>query len=247
MPEQNFAQANDSTLVLPVLVWGTAANGSIFREHVTAEKVTQGGALLTGMPYPISVGDLVGLQYKECKAHARVSKTPQLSGNNRWSLWVELLETSRCPWAGLETNASGSFLCPVKQGQHRERRQYPRYPLSLPVHIQTDDGGAPMFFKTKDISACGCYIETIFPLLKGVEVTVILRLDSALLVCTGLVRTADVNVGMGIEFVELSDTARSALSNFIQSHDGNHSPDLMTLASEPALWLTTEAVTRQEA
>jgi hypothetical protein len=240
MPEQNLEIMNDGTPILPVLVWGTAANGKMFREHVTAKELTHDGALLIGMPYPISVGDLIGLQYRECKAHVRVARIPQLSGSNSWSLWVELLEKSRCPWAGMESVAPPVMLPQVTSGLSRERRQCPRYPLSLPVHIQVKDAGGPIFFHTKDISASGCYIETIFPLLKGLEVNVILRLDSTPFVCNGMVRTSDVNVGMGIEFVGLSETARAALAAYIKEHVEDESPDLMRLAAQPSPWSTTE-------
>ena len=240
MPEQNFEIMNNRTPMLPVLVWGTAANGKMFREHVTAKELTHDGALLIGMPYPISMGDLIGLQYKECKVHVRVTGIPQSSGSNSWSLRVELLKKSRCPWAGMESVAPPATLIPVSSDMSRERRQCPRYPLSLPIHIQVNDAGGPIFLHTTDISASGCYIETIFPLLKGLEVNVILRLDSALLVCNGIVRTSDVNVGMGIEFLGLSEIERATLSTYIQDHAEDESPDLMRLAAQPPLWSTTE-------
>lgn len=209
-------ECSDSSVV-PVVVWGTGMDGHIFREQANAKDLRQDSALLTGVLHPVATGDLVGVQYKEQKAHARVVKTGHAENASHWLLWVELLEKSRCPWAyarQASPAASSPRMTPA------ERRRFSRHPISVPVHVHRTVDYSPTFFKTKDISESGCYIETIFPLAKEAEVNMSLELGSDLVSCNGIVRTCDVNVGMGIEFVGLAEDAQSLLSRYIRERIG---------------------------
>jgi hypothetical protein len=139
-------------------------------------------------------------------------------------LWVQLLEQSRCPWAGLAQSLASidtsQFASP------RERRRFTRFPVSVPVHVHRTSDYSPMFFRTRDISESGCYIETIFPLAKETDLRMSLELGSDLISFNGIVRTCDLSVGMGIEFVGLGEDARHLLSRYIRDHaeDGSSSP-----------------------
>jgi hypothetical protein len=162
------------------------------------------------------MGDLVGLQYKEYKTHARVTGVSQESNNNQWLLWVEVLDSSRCPWADL-AHAAAVARAP------RERRRFPRYRVGVAVHVRTGDDHAPTFLSTTDISECGCYIQTMLPVPKGTEMSVAMWIGSDLIVTPAIVRTCDIGVGMGIEFTGLSDPLRQLLARYIREH-GNGSP-----------------------
>jgi len=209
-------QLECNTPVLPVLVWGTGMDGHIFREQATAKDLTHDGALLTGVVHPVATGDLVGVQYQEQKAHARVIKTGQAENTTHWLLWVELLEKSRCPWAHVRQAPRPA--ASLTSATPAERRRFSRYPLSVSVHVHRSVDYTPTFFKTKDISESGCYIETIFPLAKQTHLNMSLELGSNLISCNGVVRTCDVNVGMGIEFVGLGEDAQGQLSRYIREH-----------------------------
>ena len=105
---------------------------------------------------------------------------------------------------------------PSQLATPRERRRFARYPVSVSVHVHRTADCSPVFFRTKDISESGCYIETIFPLAKETDLSMSLELGSDVISCSGIVRTCDVNVGMGIEFVGLVDDARSLLCRYIR-------------------------------
>src|SRR5690348_4018315 len=91
----------DVPSVLPIVVWGTGTDGEIFRHSAGAKELREDGALLTGILHPVATGDLVGVQYQQHKAHARVTKATKEDEDHHWLLWVQLLEKSRCPWAGV--------------------------------------------------------------------------------------------------------------------------------------------------
>jgi hypothetical protein len=205
---------------VPVVIWGTGANGEIFREHANAKELTSDGAVLTGIGHQVAKGDLVGVQYKNCKAHARVIGISQAESDHYWSLWVKLLENSRCPWAGLDAIPSNSHAF----ARLTERRRSPRFGINVLLHIHKSDEYSPSFMITKDISENGCYIETIFPLPRDTGITIALDLPGEILPCTAIVRTCDLNVGMGIEFVGLSDTARCSLHRYLLENSDQASP-----------------------
>lgn len=56
-----------------------------------------------------------------------------------------------------------------------------------------------------DISGRGCYIESQAPLPFGTPLTVIFWIDSEKIITPAVVRTSDPGVGMGIEFIGLSN------------------------------------------
>lgn len=208
--------------VLPVLVWGTGSDGEIFRERASAKDLTPHGALLTGILHPVPAGDLVGVQYQQHKAHARVTRTSQADNANHWLLWVQLLENSCCPWAGIAQALASAGSSPLSAP--KERRLFTRYRISVPIHVHRTLDCPPTFFTTKDISESGCYIETIFPLPKETDLSMSLELGSDVISCNGLVRTCDPSVGMGVEFVGLDQMAKHLLSRYIRDHGEDDSP-----------------------
>jgi PilZ domain-containing protein len=215
MPNHKIDTSNQTDEAVPVVIWGTGANGEIFREHANAKELTSDGAVLTGIGHQVAKGDLVGVQYKNCKAHARVIGISQAETDHYWSLWVKLLENSRCPWAGLDRATPSNSHASARMA---ERRRSLRFGLNVPLHIQKSDDYSPSFMITKDISENGCYIETIFPLPRDTGITIALDLHGEILPCAGVVRTCDLNVGMGIEFVGLSDTAHCSLHRYLLEH-----------------------------
>ena len=225
MQHETYDSAQQNSNAVAMVVWGTDADGAIFRQRVSARELTPDGALLAGMAHPVVMGDLVGLQYKDYKAHVRVTGVSQASSDNQWLLWVEVLDIARCPWAGL---VPVSPPAPIPQ----ERRRFPRYKIAVAVHVRTNNEHIPTFFSTTDLSECGCYIETMLPLPKGTELNLAMWLGSEPVLTAGVVRTYDAGVGMGIEFTGLAEAKRHLLSSYIREHLECSSP--RSSCSEPA-------------
>jgi len=102
----------------------------------------------------------------------------------------------------------------------RERRQYRRLKLNLPVEIRADGAASPVHGATLDVSLGGCYFETIFPFPVGTELDLRLQLDAALLI-SAIVVTCDPQVGNGIKFLKILPEDRKALENFLITAEQN--------------------------
>jgi hypothetical protein len=87
--------------------------------------------------------------------------------------------------------------------QGRERRKYPRHPIVIEIHYQSD---SPVICaRLADLSEGGMFVDTVNPLPPGTEVKFRFRLpskaDEPPLVGIGRVAWNQPTVGMGIEFV----------------------------------------------
>jgi Tfp pilus assembly protein PilZ len=87
--------------------------------------------------------------------------------------------------------------------QGRDRRKYPRHPIIIEIHYQSD---SPVLrARLADLSEGGMFVDTVNPLPVGTEVKFRFRLPSKAedppLVGIGRVAWLQPTVGMGIEFV----------------------------------------------
>jgi len=210
MYQSSYNIHDKSIAALPVMVWGTDPDGEIFREEVAAEDLTPAGAQLTGIVHSVAMGDLIGLQYKERKVHARVIAVRRADRENEWILRVQLLQTSRCPWNDLE-------LCRAPAAAPKERRRFRRHPIGVALDVRTGTEQVPMYASTTDISEGGCYIEALLPLPQGTLLNIAMWLGPEAIVSSAVVRTCDMGVGMGIEFTGLTDETRELLSCYLHN------------------------------
>lgn len=71
--------------------------------------------------------------------------------------------------------------------------------------------------RSADISARGCYIETMMPLPVGKLLQITFWLDSERVRTPAIVRSCDGGVGMGIEFTGLDDETRLRLQRRLEA------------------------------
>ena len=102
----------------------------------------------------------------------------------------------------------------------RERRQYRRLKISVPVEIRADRAASPVHGATLDLSLGGCYFETIFPFPIGTELDLRLQAETALPI-SAVVVTCDPQVGNGIKFVKMLPEDRKALEAFLKTAEQN--------------------------
>ena len=105
----------------------------------------------------------------------------------------------------------------------RERRQNPRFKISVPVEIRADGAASPVHGATLDLSLGGCYFETIFPFPIGTGLDLRLQVETALPI-SAVVVTCDPQVGNGIKFVKMLPEDRKILENFLRTVEQNQSP-----------------------
>ncbi len=206
----NYGMEHAIGAVLPIRVWGTDAQGSIFRESVSARDVTERGALLDGLTQKLHLGDLVGVEYNNRKAHARITGIEEASSTSQLCS-VQLLDNAACPWQGALPKIVQEAPPPPK-----ERRRYVRHKIPIGLEIR-QESGVPLHVRATDVSPGGCYVETMLPMKKGAEMEVTIWLESGRIVTKAIVRTSDVAVGMGIEFIGMTAAETDLLDQFIKA------------------------------
>lgn len=98
-----------------------------------------------------------------------------------------------------------------------ERRRYKR--VIYFTEVEWGVYGAKFDGKISDISEGGAYIDTISPCPEGTEITMKFKLPNEhQLIIKGMVKTSYPGMGMGIEFINLSDDDRQQLENFVKEY-----------------------------
>ncbi|OLE96338.1 MAG: hypothetical protein AUG75_21675 [Cyanobacteria bacterium 13_1_20CM_4_61_6] len=82
-----------------------------------------------------------------------------------------------------------------------DRRSAPRYPLILSAEVWDKAGSAKHAGRTSDISATGCYIDTLNPIPAGSPVRIRLQHENEFFVADGRVVYVSPGLGMGLAFV----------------------------------------------
>jgi PilZ domain len=100
-----------------------------------------------------------------------------------------------------------------------ERRRYPRMKVAVPVELKQCSGSCPLRVTTTELSLCGFYIETMFTLPKGAELSIALWVDGRRLAAKGVVATHYPQVGNGIDITEMSSADRASLHKFCETQE----------------------------
>lgn len=202
-----------ASLVLPIEVWGTDVKGSIFRQSVSGRDFSADGALLDGLCHALNLGDLVGVQYKHTKAHAKITGIEEVEKHHNRQLSVQLLKNSPCPWQSALDPEAGASSVSVP-----ERRRFTRHHVSVGIELRQEKSDVPLHLTTCDISAGGCYVETMLPMAAGTKLEIRMWPESGKLLTNGIVRTSYPGLGMGIEFVGITPAETQLLTTFLKTH-----------------------------
>jgi c-di-GMP-binding flagellar brake protein YcgR len=98
----------------------------------------------------------------------------------------------------------------------KQRRRHERIKVQVSIEIRTAEGAAPLRLSTYDISLCGCYVETMFPLDLGARVFITLWLNEQPVRTNAVVATKYPQLGNGFDFVDMSVEDLLKLSEFIK-------------------------------
>jgi len=97
---------------------------------------------------------------------------------------------------------------------NQDRRGSPRLKVQVPVELQVE-GAVPVRGATSDLSAGGCYIETMFPYPVGTTLDMKLQLENTLLVAATVV-TCDPQFGNGIRFERMLPEDHAELESYLE-------------------------------
>jgi hypothetical protein len=196
---------------LELRVWGMSADGRVFSQHARARNVSAEGALLSDIEPDLKVGDIIGVQSGNKKARCKVVWTADTRSAQRTQAGVRLLDGQDCPWtASLEETPAA-----IPQN----RRKWERHKIIFVISIHDGYSPMPMRVSATDISARGCYVETISPYPIGTSLMVDLSFAAGTITTRSFVRACYPGVGMGIEFMGLTPEQEQRFQQFLRAID----------------------------
>jgi len=197
---------------LKLRVWGMAADASVFSQAARARNISIGGALLSGIERDLKIGDTIGVQCGEQKARCKVVWTLNTKTVERIRVGVQLLSKHECPWTDMlpKWEESDSI-------SSSRRRRWERHKISVVIALHDEWAPVPTRITATDISASGCYVETILPATIGTSLIADLWIGEERITTRVLVRSSDPGVGMGIEFVGLKPEDQQRFQNYLKA------------------------------
>jgi hypothetical protein len=152
------------------------------------------------------------------------SGTPQAAGT----------ATARAPEAAPPVKTPANEVAPSNRPYPSitDKRKGPRHRCKGSAHLQ-ESGTAATWATFADISLYGCYIETPAPLRVGTTLGLTLEMNGFRVQASGEVRVAYPSLGMGIRFIQLSETNRAQLREMVGSIS-HSSMNMRSLAAKRA-------------
>jgi len=99
----------------------------------------------------------------------------------------------------------------------QERRRSPRFPFIASAEVQEESDGPRMNARVSDISASGCYVDTINPLPGGTPVRVKIFSEEQFFESAATVVYAHTHLGMGLRFNEVPLSSVNVLGDWLRA------------------------------
>jgi hypothetical protein len=97
----------------------------------------------------------------------------------------------------------------------QERRRSPRFPFIASTEVLEKNNGSQLSARVSDISATGCYVDTINPLPGGTPVRVKIFNASQSFEASATVAYSLTHLGMGLSFGEVAPGSRDVLREWL--------------------------------
>jgi PilZ domain len=201
---------------LPVRAWGMDADGKPFFQNATASNLSSEGALLTRIQHPLTMGEIIGVQYGDKKARFEIRWVKAVALPKGFDVGIQVVPGQVIPWQDITTRAEGA----PELTRRSDKRRFNRHRVQFPIVISfADSHRAHMQCSATDIGGRGCYVETLVPLSVDTAVIITFWIDSEKIITKGRVRTSDPAVGMGIEFTALEEQIQQRLQQYLDKID----------------------------
>jgi hypothetical protein len=115
--------------------------------------------------------------------------------------------------------------------QRPNKRSAPRVKVTVPVELSVPGNAVPLRCAMSDLSATGCYIESIFPFSVGTVFEMNFQLRETVL-AVGTVVTCDPQVGNGIKFTKMLTEDQEELRNYVEAAE-NGTLESLAISSIP--------------
>lgn len=97
----------------------------------------------------------------------------------------------------------------------QERRRSPRFPFIASAEVHEENNGSRLDARVSDISAAGCYVDTINPLPGGTAVHVRIFNETKSFEASATVAYSILHLGMGLSFGEVAPGSREVLREWL--------------------------------
>ena len=98
---------------------------------------------------------------------------------------------------------------------HQDRRKHERFKVRVPIEFHPE-GSRRLRSATADLSLGGCYLEMMFTFPIGTILEVSLQIGYTVH-AKAVVVTRELQVGNGIQFIDMAPTDREAIRNYIDN------------------------------
>jgi len=192
--------------VLPVRIWGSDNQGKPFIELAHTLDVSHSGVRLGGVNSMLEPGSGVGVQCRHRKAQYEIAWVGRPGSSRDRQVGLRTLEGSRDIFnLGLKNEVmEDDYVIPLGSEQlrtGRDLRKFERFTVSGSADVGKAHGRERSWAEVGDVSAGGCYLNTLTPFPVNSEIELTIRLDDTQIQVIGKVRTCHPMVGMGIEFL----------------------------------------------
>lgn len=97
----------------------------------------------------------------------------------------------------------------------QDRRRSPRFPFIASAEVLAENNGSRLDARISDISASGCYVDTINPLPDGTPVRLKIFNESQSFEAAAIVVYAHTHLGMGLRFGEVPPNSMTILRGWL--------------------------------
>jgi hypothetical protein len=199
-------------VALPVRLWGMDSNGSPFVQNVQTVDVSATGACVSGVTARLKVGEVIGVQHGAEKARFRVIWVKAVEGVG-FDVGLSAVDEAKCLWPSHlpAPNDTGTIARPS------DRRRNVRIPCNGSVEFAQYGNSYRMWATVTDISAGGCYLQTVSTMPVNSQVELKITVDQLNVNCVGVVRTSHPSIGMGVQFQALHGANQQKLHAILES------------------------------
>jgi hypothetical protein len=191
---------------LDVRVLGMDASGKAFHLSATTQDISLSGARITGLAVKLNPGDIVGLQSGGGKSRFKVAWVMG-SRDGTYQVGLECLEKGGCPWRE-------QVQPPAKEG---DRRSEIRYPCNGTAALRSATFNTPLWVTVRDISATGCYVQSIEVAAQGEILTGQFTVHGVQINGVAEVRNSLPTVGMGMKWCDLGCDGEEKLDRILRT------------------------------
>lgn len=168
--------------------------------------------MLSDIERDLKIGDTIAVQNGEKKARCKVVWSADTRSVLKIKVGVQLLKEQECPWASLLPKEEGTVSAFAKA-----QRRWERHKVSLGITLHHDRSPVPLRVTATDLSARGCYVETLSPFQIGTALTAEWFFGTQKVTTRTFVRSCDPQVGMGMEFMGLNPEQQQQFQQYLRA------------------------------